>query len=93
MFYRNAVIEERAEGRFTELEVLVGRAVEPPIPLEVIDEHSLGLDILWEEIDELPGELIFDGLRMEDKLVVPNEKRRPFLTCCRAVRDFFAAWP
>jgi hypothetical protein len=36
----------------------------------------LGLDILWEEIEELPGELIYGGLRMDDKLIVLNEKRR-----------------
>ena len=36
----------------------------------------LGLDILWEEIEELPGELIYGGLRMEDKLIVLNERRR-----------------
>ena len=75
-FYRNAAIEERAEQRIAELEALLGRAVEPPIPLELIAEHMLGLDILWEEIEELPGELIYGGLRMEEKLIVLNEKRR-----------------
>ena len=75
-FYRNAAIEERAEQRIAELEKLLGKPVEPPIPLELIAEHLLGLDILWEEIEELPGELIYGGLRMEEKLIVLNENRR-----------------
>jgi hypothetical protein len=75
-FYRNAEIESRAEQRIVELETLLGKPVEPPIPLELIAEHMLGLDILWEEIEELPGELIYGGLRMEDKLIVLNENRR-----------------
>ena len=75
-FYRNAAIEERAEQRIAELESFLGKPVEPPVPLELIAEHLLGLDILWEEIEELPGELIYGGLRMEDKLIVLNETRR-----------------
>jgi hypothetical protein len=75
-FYRNAAIEERAEQRISELEKLLGKPVEPPIPLELVAEHLLGLDILWEEIEELPGEVIYGGLRMEDKLIVLNERRR-----------------
>lgn len=75
-FYRNDAIEERAEQRIVELEKLLGKPVEPPISLELIAEHLLGLDILWEEIEELPGELIFGGLRMDQKLIVMNERRR-----------------
>jgi hypothetical protein len=75
-FYRNAAIEERAEQRIAELEKLLGRPVEPPVPLELIAEHLLGLDFLWDNIDELPGEVIFGGLRMEEKLIVLNENRR-----------------
>jgi hypothetical protein len=75
-FYRNAAIEERAEQRIAELEAILGKPVEPPIPLELIAEQLLGLDILWEEIDELPGELIYGGLRIEERLIVMNEKRR-----------------
>lgn len=58
------------------MEQLLGKPVEPPIPLEIIAEQLLGLDLLWEEIEELPGELIYGGLRMDDKLIVLNEKRR-----------------
>lgn len=65
-FYRNAAIEERAEQRIAELEKILGRPVEPPIPLELTAEHLLGLDILWEEIEELLGELIYGDLRMEE---------------------------
>ncbi len=75
-FYRNAAIEELAEQRIAELEKILGKPVEPPIPLEHIAERLLGLDILWEEIEELPGELIYGGLRMEEKLIILNENRR-----------------
>lgn len=75
-FYRNDAIEERAEQRISELERILGRPVEPPISLELIAEHLLGVDFLWEEIEELPGELVFGGLRMEEKLIVLNESRR-----------------
>ena len=76
-FYRNAEIESRAEQRIAELEARLGKPIEPPVPIELIAEHLLGLDILWEEIEELPGEMIYGGLRMEDKLIVMNEKRKP----------------
>lgn len=75
-FYRNNAIEERAEQRIAELERLLGKPVEPPISLDLIAEHLLGLDILWEEIVELPGELIYGGLRMDQKLIILNERRR-----------------
>lgn len=75
-FYRNDAIEERADQRIAELEKLLGKPVEPPISLELIAEHLLGLDILWEEIEELPGELIYGGLRMDQKLIIMNERRR-----------------
>lgn len=75
-FYRNDAIEERAGQRIAKLEALLGKSVGPPIPLELIAEHVLGLDILWEEIEELPGELIYGGLRIEDRLIVMNERRR-----------------
>ncbi len=76
MFYRNVAIEERAEQRISELELLLGSPVQPAVPLDLIAEHLLGLNILWEEIEELPGELIYGGLRMEDSLIVLNEKHR-----------------
>lgn len=36
----------------------------------------LGLDFLWEPIDELPGETIFGGLIPKKKLIILNEKRK-----------------
>jgi hypothetical protein len=75
-FYRNEAIEERAEQRISELEQLLGGPVVPPVSLELIAEQLLGLDILWEDIEELPGELIFGGLRMAEKIIVMNENRR-----------------
>ena len=55
--YRNETIELRAEARLAELERLVGRALAPPIPIDLLAEQVLDLDFLWEAIDELPGEM------------------------------------
>jgi len=75
-FYRNDAIEDRAGQRISEMEVILGKPLEPPISLDLIAEQILGLDILWEAIEELPGEVIYGGLRMEDKLIVLNERQR-----------------
>ena len=75
-FYRNQAVEERAAHRIAELENLLGKPVEPPVSLDLIAEQLLDLDILWEKIDELPGEVIYGGLRMDDKLIILNESRK-----------------
>lgn len=75
-FFRNQEVEQRAEYRIVQLENLLGRPVEPPISLDLIAEQFLDLNILWEIIDELPGEVIYGGLRMDDKLIILNESRR-----------------
>lgn len=73
---KNKVVEEFAAARLAEFEVLLGTKLEPPIPIELMAERLLGLSILWEPIDELPGEAIFGGIRPEERLIVMNEKRR-----------------
>src|SRR6266480_4283828 len=49
---------------------------EPPIPVELIIEHSLGLQISWEVIEEEPGETIYASLRASTRQVVVNETYR-----------------
>lgn len=73
---RNQVIEDFAAARLGEFEHLLGRALEPPIPIELMAERLLGLSLLWERIEELPGEVIFGGIRPEERLVVLNENQR-----------------
>ena len=82
-FYRNATVEEQAERRLAELAVLLDRSMEPPVPIDLVAELVLELDFLWEEIDELPGEVILGGLIPEQRLIVLNERHR----------DLFAAKP
>lgn len=38
--------------------------------------NSLELSILWEDIEELPGEEILAGLNPTQRLIVMNERRR-----------------
>ena len=73
---RNQEIEEIAQSRLAELERLLGRPLAPPIPIDLIAEKVLGLDFLWEPIDELPGEQILGGLIAKKRLIVLNENRR-----------------
>jgi hypothetical protein len=73
---RNQEIEEIAASRLAELERQLGRPLSPPIPIDLIAEKVLGLDFLWEAIDELPGEKIFGGLVAKKRLIVLNEKRK-----------------
>ncbi|HLJ91412.1 MAG TPA: hypothetical protein VKZ53_31725 [Candidatus Angelobacter sp.] len=75
-FYRNEHIEEIADRRLREFEAKMERPVSPPIDIELFGELVLGLSILWEKIDELPGEEILAGLRTAEKLIIMNEDRR-----------------
>jgi hypothetical protein len=80
---RNQEIEEIAASRLAELQRRLGRPLSPPIPIDLIAEQVLGLDFLWEPIDELPGEKILGGLVAKKRLIVLNESRK----------DFFAGKP
>jgi len=75
-FYRNQEIEELAEERLAQLALLLGHPLSPPIPIETLAEKILGLDFLWEEIHELPGEIIPGALRPMEHRIVMNEKHR-----------------
>lgn len=73
---RNQEIEEIAQSRLAELQRQLGRPLSPPISIDLIAEKVLGLDFLWEPIDELPGETIFGGLIAKKRLIVLNENRK-----------------
>lgn len=73
---RTQVVEETAEARLNELAVILGKPITPPVPIELLAERVFNLAILWEPIDELPGEVIFGGIRPKDRLIVLNERRR-----------------
>ncbi|MCO6435493.1 MAG: hypothetical protein J5J06_00205 [Phycisphaerae bacterium] len=36
-----------------------------PIPIDYFAEQMLGLDLLWDEVEELPGELILGAIMPE----------------------------
>lgn len=74
--YRNQTVEEIATKRFKELEQVLKAPVTPPVPIDILAEKVLGLDFLWEEIEEMPGEVIWGGLIPSRRLIVLNEKRR-----------------
>ena len=74
--YRNESVELAAEARLVELERLLGRALAPPIPIDLLAEQVLDLNFLWEAIDELPGEIVLGGLIPDERLIVLNERRR-----------------
>jgi hypothetical protein len=74
--HRNREIEELAAQRLAEFERDSGRSLCPPIPIDLIAEKVLGLDFLWEPIDELPGETIFGGLVPKKRLIILNEKHK-----------------
>jgi hypothetical protein len=75
-FYRNQDIEELAERRLAELARVLDRPLTPPVPIDRVAEKVLGLDFLWEPIDELPGEVILGGIQPQKRLIVLNEKHR-----------------
>lgn len=75
-FYRNEQIEQIAEHRLLEFEKVIGRPLTLPIEIELFGELVLELSILWEDIQELPGEEVLAGLNASERLIVMNERRR-----------------
>src|SRR5438105_2126707 len=71
---RNETIERRAEARLTELSRSLGHLLPLPIPIDRLAEDVLGLDFLWDEIEELPGETILGGLDVESRQVILNTR-------------------
>lgn len=75
-FYRNEQIEQIAEQRLHEFELKLERPLSFPIDIELFGDLVLGLSMLWEEIEEIPGEEVLAGLRAADRLIVMNERRK-----------------
>lgn len=75
-FYRNDEIERIAERRLADLAAALGEPLSPPVPMDLFCEKVLGLQILWDVIEEEPGETVLGGIIPVDRLVVLNEKHR-----------------
>jgi hypothetical protein len=73
---RNQQIEDLAQRRLDELARQLGSPLAPPIPIDLLAEKILGLDFLWEPIEELPGELVLGGLIPHRRLIILNENRK-----------------
>lgn len=75
-FYRNQAIEDLAEERLGQLARILEKSLTPPIPIDLLAEKVLGLDFLWEHIDELPLETVLGALNAQKRLIVMNETHR-----------------
>src|SRR6478672_8344753 len=75
-FYRNEQIEQIAEQRLMDFERKLERPLSLPIDIELFGELVLELSILWDDIEELPGEEVLAGLRAPDRMIVMNERRK-----------------
>ena len=60
-FMRNEYIEDVTARRIREYEAKTGVTVKFPVPAEEIIEQVLNLSILWDEIEEQPGEMVLAG--------------------------------
>ena len=76
-FYRNQEIEDLAAKRLSQLARRLAHPLAPPIPIDLLAEQILGLDFLWEDIDELPRETVLGALHPHKRLIIMNEKHRP----------------
>lgn len=74
-FIRNTDIESIAEQRLAEYERKTGETIKVPVPIEKVLAQVYGLTVLWDKIDELPGETVLGGLKTKKKLIVLNQSR------------------
>jgi hypothetical protein len=75
-FYRNQEIEDLAAERLSQLARILARPLAPPISIDLLAEQVLGLDFLWEDIDELPRETVLGALHPHKRLIIMNDKHR-----------------
>ena len=75
-FYRNQAIEDLAAERLSQLARRLAHPFAPPISSDLLAEQVLGLDCLWEDIDELPRETVLGALHPHKRLMIMNEKHR-----------------
>lgn len=57
-FIPDAALEQRAVDLLHEHERRTGTPVSLPVPIDAIVERTLGLQVVWLPIEELPGEII-----------------------------------
>jgi len=76
-FMRNEYIEDVTAKRIREYEAKAGVTVKLPVPVEEIIEQVLDLTILWDAIEEQPGELILGGLQAKKRTILLNETHLP----------------
>ena len=74
-FWRNDAIETRAEERLQQLKQHLGGTLTLPIEIDILAESILNLSILWDEIDELPGEVILGSIQPQTRRITMNDKR------------------
>src|SRR6476620_8679658 len=65
-----------AAERLSQLARRLAHPLAPPIPIDLLAEQILGLDFLWEDIDELPRETVLGALHPHKRLIIMNEKHR-----------------
>ena len=75
-FWRNDAIEARAEERLQQLMQHLGRTLTLPIEIDILAESVLDLNILWDDIDELPGEVILGSIQPKTRRITMNDRRR-----------------
>ena len=75
-FWRNDAIETRAEERLHQLKQHLGGTLTLPIAVDILAESVLNLNILWDDIEELPGEIILGSIQPKTRRITMNEKQR-----------------
>jgi hypothetical protein len=73
-FLSNESVEDVTAQRIRQYEAKATVTVRFPIPAEEIIEQVLGLTLLWDQIEEQPGEMILGGLCRKTRTIVLNEK-------------------
>ena len=74
---KNEYVEDRTAQRLREYEAKANLTVTLPIPIEQVVEQTLDLSILWDTVEEQPGETILGGLLPKARRIVLNEKHLP----------------
>lgn len=71
---RPQIHEGKADIVLQRHEAVTGESVGLPVPVEDIIERTMGLTILYDEINEPPGTKILGALSPSDRLIVLNER-------------------
>lgn len=74
---KNEHIEDITSQRLMQYQAKMNVTVTLPVPVEQVVEQTLDLSILWDTIEEAPGETILAGLLSNSRLIVLNEKHLP----------------